>query len=199
MAGEWDTRPTGSIHLWLALISLRQPATSSRATRSRTWSRLTRTEGRRSRPPGSGSMVMRSSSPHCRTSGSSRTSVAIPRRAVDSVNHHERVGIARISCPVWHRARDRGWCLRGPPAPRPYLSRARRRLPGDAQSPAGVRHQDHCRAPRRCRAVEPTPPLNVTNRAVRGRLILDHDRAAAAQCDGPQLTATNQRPHELSR
>jgi hypothetical protein len=33
----------------------------------------------------------------------------------------------------------------------------------------------------------------------RGRFILDHDPAAAAQSDGPQLTATNQPPHELSR
>ena len=32
----------------------------------------------------------------------------------------------------------------------------------------------------------------------RGRFILDHDPAAAAQSDGPQLTATNQLPHELS-
>ena len=33
----------------------------------------------------------------------------------------------------------------------------------------------------------------------RGRFILDHDPAAAPQSDGPQLTATNQPPHELSR
>ena len=33
----------------------------------------------------------------------------------------------------------------------------------------------------------------------RGRFILDHDPAAAAQSDGPQLTATYQPPHELSR
>jgi hypothetical protein len=33
----------------------------------------------------------------------------------------------------------------------------------------------------------------------RGRFILDHDPAAAAESDGPQLTATNQPPHELSR
>ncbi len=33
----------------------------------------------------------------------------------------------------------------------------------------------------------------------RGRFILDHDSAAAAQSDGPRLTATNQPPHELSR
>ena len=33
----------------------------------------------------------------------------------------------------------------------------------------------------------------------RERFILDHDPAAAAQSDGPQLTATYQPPHELSR
>jgi hypothetical protein len=33
----------------------------------------------------------------------------------------------------------------------------------------------------------------------RGRFILDQDPAAAAQSDGPQLTATIQPPHELSR
>jgi hypothetical protein len=32
-----------------------------------------------------------------------------------------------------------------------------------------------------------------------GRFILDQGPAAAAQSDGPQLTATNQPPHELSR
>jgi hypothetical protein len=41
--------------------------------------------------------------------------------------------------------------------------------------------------------VEPTPPLNVTNRAVRGRFILDHDLATAAQSDRRQLTATTDR------
>jgi hypothetical protein len=33
----------------------------------------------------------------------------------------------------------------------------------------------------------------------RGRFILDHDPASAGQFDGPQLTATNQLPRELSR
>jgi hypothetical protein len=33
----------------------------------------------------------------------------------------------------------------------------------------------------------------------RQRFILDHDPGAAAQSDGPQLTATNQPPHERSR
>jgi hypothetical protein len=36
-------------------------------------------------------------------------------------------------------------------------------------------------------------------REARGRFILDHDLPAAAQSDVPQLTATNQPPHELSR
>jgi hypothetical protein len=41
------------------------------------------------------------------------------------------------------------------------------------------------------------PQLSIARK--RGRFILDHDPAAAAQSDGPQLTATNQPPHELSR
>jgi PPOX class probable F420-dependent enzyme len=40
-------------------------------------------------------------------------------------------------------------------------------FPGMPDPPSGVCHQDHARAPRRRRAVEPTPPLNVANRTVR--------------------------------
>ena len=42
------------------------------------------------------------------------------------------------------------------------------------------------------------PPAAEHSAEARGRFILDHDPAAAARSDGPQLTATNQPPHELS-
>jgi PPOX class probable F420-dependent enzyme len=42
-----------------------------------------------------------------------------------------------------------------PPAPRAHLPGSERRISEHARSTAGVRHEDHARAPRRRRAVEP--------------------------------------------
>ena len=50
-----------------------------------------------------------------------------------------------------------------------------------------------------CRILRGTDSRMLSMREARGRFILDHDPPAAVQSDVPQLTATNQPPHELSK
>ena len=157
------TRPTGSIDLWLALLSLRPPAHLLESDTVANVVTLDEDGGPQVTAAWVGLDGERSSSPLAGPAETQEPPPRSPHRALDPVDHHERVGVARISRRVRHRARDKGVPPR-PPTPRPHLSRARRRVPGDARSPAGIRHKDHSSSASAASGRGTHPQLNMVSR-----------------------------------